>query len=142
MKRVGGIGPARARWRCAAGMVLLAGLGGCRADGATPPLPAAVAAPPVEPASAPEQPPERGAAEVAPPSDGRALWFEQGPGRAAIIARERRDHQTARALLDELLDDPTLVGDARAGAQLLRALEAVEHEDYEAAAEWFAAARS
>ncbi|HWB76529.1 MAG TPA: lytic transglycosylase domain-containing protein [Nannocystaceae bacterium] len=55
--------------------------------------------------------------------DARALWWKSGAGRDAILARERGDHATAIAKLDELLADSSLSADDRGAAQLLRALE-------------------
>ncbi len=122
---------------CTAGLLVLAVGLGCHSEGATPALPtAAVAVPSDDPPAQAEAPP------VAVPVDARVLWFAEGPGRTAIVARERRDHETARAELDALLADTTLDADARGGAQLLRALEYVEQGDHAAAADGFAQART
>jgi soluble lytic murein transglycosylase len=82
-----------------------------------------------------------GAARVRPASPTRALWFDDGPGRAAILARERRDPDAAIALLDPLLEHDDLSPDVRGAAHLLRGLAAVDVRDAEAAARHFAAAR-
>lgn len=74
-------------------------------------------------------------------ADGRNLWFAKGPGRRAILARERRDHETAVAELDALLADGSLSADDRGVALWLRGLEDLRLEKYEAAAERFAEAR-
>lgn len=69
----------------------------------------------------------------------RALWFADGLGRDAILARERRDHAEAVRLLDALL--ATELSDAeRAGAQWLRGLEDLEDDRFAAAADRFAEA--
>ncbi|MEM6993420.1 MAG: hypothetical protein AAF721_23100, partial [Myxococcota bacterium] len=95
-----------------------------------------------EPAVA-EGEPAGGADADAPPvvDDGRALWFAGGPGREAIVARERRDHDVAVARLDALLASDTLSEDDRGAAQWLRALEDLRLKHYESAAERFAEAR-
>ncbi len=74
-------------------------------------------------------------------SSARALWFADGPGREAILARERKDHATAIALLDELLAGD-LSEDDRAAAELLRGLEDLRREDWQAAADRIARARA
>jgi len=74
-------------------------------------------------------------------ADGRKLWFADGPGRRAILARERRDHDTAVAQLDALLADASLSADDRGVAQWLRGLEDLRMDKYEAAAGRFAEAR-
>lgn len=82
--------------------------------------------------------PEAGApAEVAEP--GRALWFAEGLGRDAILARERRDHAEAVRLLDALLETE-LSRAERAGAQWLRGLEDLKDDRFAAAADRFAEA--
>lgn len=81
-------------------------------------------------------------AETEAPSAERALWFADGPGLDAMIARERRDHATTVAKLDELLADASTSAEDRAVAQLLRALEDVEAELYASAADRFAEART
>lgn len=85
-------------------------------------------------------PPPDAESEATAPSDARKLWFADGPGREAILARERRDHATAIALLDELLTSE-LSEDDRAAAELLRALEDLHREDWQAAADRLARAR-
>lgn len=112
---------------------------GCRSEGA-PALHTAVDAPESDQggrAAADEGDATRGT-EV---EDGRVLWFADGPGREAIIAREREDHQTARDRLDALLARDDLGADERGAAQLLRALEHLEQDQPEQAAERFGAAR-
>ncbi len=71
----------------------------------------------------------------------RNLWFASGPGRDAILARERQDHTTATALLDQLLASPKLSADDRGAAAWLRGLEDVAQKNYAAAAAHFATAR-
>lgn len=71
----------------------------------------------------------------------RDLWFAEGPGREAILARERGDHGTALAKLDALLADPALSRDDRGAAQWLRGLEDLERGDHLAAAKRFDEAR-
>jgi soluble lytic murein transglycosylase len=75
------------------------------------------------------------------PPDDRGLWFNDGAGRRAMMARERRDHEAAIRELDALLADPQLGADDRGVAQLLRGLEAAEQEHYEEAADRVAKAR-
>ena len=117
--------------RCLAGLALLTLPLACRGD-TTPPLyTAAVATPDAPPASDP--------APVAEP--GRNLWFPRGPGRDAILARERQDHVAAVALLDQLLATTTLSPDDRGAAQWLRGLEDLRAQQHSAAAERFAEAR-
>ncbi|HLT36756.1 MAG TPA: transglycosylase SLT domain-containing protein [Enhygromyxa sp.] len=74
-------------------------------------------------------------------SESRQLWFADGPGREAILARERRDHDTAVALLDQLLAGELSETD-RAAAELLRALEDLRRQDWQAAADRLARARA
>jgi len=123
---------------------LLTGLvvAGCRGEGPAPVLPTATTAP-----SSTETPQtSQDAAPVAEPppvaAPGRVLWFDAGPGRDAIVARERRDHESARTQLDALLREPELDADIRGGAELLRALEHLEQGQPAEAAERFAAART
>ncbi|MCB9750407.1 MAG: transglycosylase SLT domain-containing protein [Myxococcales bacterium] len=107
---------------------------GCRADGNTPPL--YTEAPPAQ--SAVETPEQQAPEES---TDGRALWFRGGDGRAAILARERNDHEGAVALLDRLLTREELSARDRAAALWLRGLEDLREDQFERAAERFAAAR-
>jgi soluble lytic murein transglycosylase len=120
-----------------AGLVLL-GLvpAGCRGDGSTPVLHTAVSTA-TEVEAPPDAVPPAPAPVVAP---GRALWFAAGPGREAIVARERRDHDAARAHLDALLAQPDLDADARGAGKLLRALEHLDAGQPAEAAECFALA--
>ncbi len=69
----------------------------------------------------------------------RALWFADGLGRDAILARERNDHAEAVRLLDALLATELSQGE-RAGALWLRGLEDVSAERYAAAADRFSEA--
>jgi soluble lytic murein transglycosylase len=78
-----------------------------------------------------------GAEPAGPP---RELWFSAGLGRAAILARERRDFDAARVALDELLTDASLSPDDRGAAQWLRGLEDLRMENHAAAAGRFAEA--
>ncbi len=85
------------------------------------------------------------AGDISPGSAGpiaqpdRSLWFADGLGRDAILARERRDHAEAVRLLDALL--ATELSQAqRAGALWLRGLEDVSAERYAAAADRFSEA--
>jgi len=73
--------------------------------------------------------------------EARDLWFAGGPGREAILARERRDHARAVELLDEVLADEHASARERCGAELLRGLEAVRVDDHAGAATHFHAAR-
>lgn len=81
-------------------------------------------------------------ADPAPATDGRALWFADGPGREAILARERRDHASAVALLDQLLADANQSATDRAAAELLRAFEDLRVEDWSSAADRLARVRN
>jgi soluble lytic murein transglycosylase len=87
---------------------------------------------------------EPGGAEPAPPTvttPARALWFADGPGRDAIVARERGDHAAARqGLLAVLEGDPSPAD--RAGAELLLGIDDARTGAHAAAAERFAAART
>ncbi|MFO7565400.1 MAG: transglycosylase SLT domain-containing protein [Enhygromyxa sp.] len=86
-------------------------------------------------------PPDEEVEQEQAPSDARRLWFGEGPGREAILARERRDHETAIALLDQLLGAELSEAD-RAAAELLRALEDLRREDWQSAADRLARARA
>lgn len=104
----------------------------CRGD-ATPPLyTAASEAPNV--ADPPAPPPI--------PEPHRSLWFTDGLGRDAILARERQDFATASALLDQLLASADLSPDDRAAAQWLRGLEDLRQQKFALAAGRFAEARA
>lgn len=76
-----------------------------------------------------------------PPSPERDLFFADGPGRRAILARERQDRAEAVRQLDVLLANDHLERDARGVAELLRGLEDQAALRYSAAAERFARAR-
>jgi len=117
-------------------MGLLIEAGACRSEtGPPPPLFTAAGD-----ADAPETAPAPGAPlAVAEPH--RALWFASGPGRDAILARERKDFDGAAQLLDQLLSEPALSEDDRGAALLLRGLDEVRAGQHGAAAERFAAAR-
>ena len=123
------------------GLGLGLGLLGCHTD-APPPLAMAE----TSSIGSDEAPPESALADAPAPEDAaegtRALWFAAGPGREAILARERRDHDGAVALLDALLATPELPAAERAGAELLRALEHLRREQWPEAADRLAAARS
>jgi soluble lytic murein transglycosylase len=112
------------------GAVLLCG---CRSD-----VPAVAL--PNDGTSAQEESKPDAAEDEEPAGPPRELWFATGPGRAAIIARERRDFDAARTALDELLADDDLSQDDRAAAQWLRGLEDLRAEAYAAAADRFAEA--
>jgi soluble lytic murein transglycosylase len=105
---------------------------GCGRDGA-PPLPAAAV-----PGSGDEARAEGESAVPAAP--GRDLWFRAGPGRDAILARERGDHDTAVAKLDLVLADASASASDRAGALLLRGLEDLRADRFADAAARFAEA--
>jgi len=106
-------------------------LAACRGD-ATPPLYTA----------APEAPrADADAAAETSAEPGRLLWFAHGPGRDAILARERQDHASAVALLDQLLARPDLGVDDRGAAQWLRGLEDLRLQRPGDAAVRFAEAR-
>lgn len=113
-----------------AGALLL----GCRAD-PPPALQMADDRSPVlaEPEATPPAP--------EPEEPARDLWFSTGLGREAILARERRDHDRAAALLDQLLAVPDLPARERAAASLLRGLEHLQREEYGQAAQRLALAR-
>ena len=119
--------------RCLAGLALLTLPLACRGDTTPPPYAAAVVTRDAPPASEPA------AAPIAEP--GRNLWFPRGPGRDAILARERQDHVAAAALLDQLLASTDLSADDRGAAQWLRGLEDLRAQQYSSAAERFAEAR-
>ncbi len=74
-------------------------------------------------------------------STDRALWFGAGPGRDAILARERGDHASAIAKLDELLAGTDVPPGDAAAAQWLRGLEARAAGDHRDAARRFGLAR-
>lgn len=131
--------PPRRRRPLAAVVVAALVLAACRGEGTSPVLHTAAAAP-ADTEVPPEAAPTTEAPAVAAPA--RALWFSSGPGREAIVARERRDHAAARAHLDALLAEPELDADARGAAELLRALEHLEEGQAAEAAERFAAART
>jgi soluble lytic murein transglycosylase len=128
----------RARRSLAAGAAAVLLLGACRGEGTAPVLHTAAAAP--GETQAPQDAPLGDAPDLA--TLDRALWFSTGPGREAIVARERRDHAAAQAHLDALLALPDLEPDARGGAELLRALEHLHDGQAAEAAERFAAART
>jgi soluble lytic murein transglycosylase len=118
--------------RASISLALLACTTACRGD-TTPPLyTAAIDAPAPAPV-----------ADDAPPAEpGRRLWFSRGPGRDAILARERQDHVAAVALLDQLLARTDLTPDDRGAAQWLRGLEDLRAQRFAEAAARFAEARS
>ncbi|NVB39121.1 transglycosylase SLT domain-containing protein [Pseudenhygromyxa sp. WMMC2535] len=125
-------------WPC---VLLLTCLGGCHTE--SPPALAMAESATVgtdELAEGEEDADEGEQAQV-PESASRALWFADGPGREAIIARERRDHEQAKALLDALLAEGSLSPEDRAAAELLRAFESLEDEAWADAAARFARVR-
>ncbi|HVH97811.1 MAG TPA: transglycosylase SLT domain-containing protein [Enhygromyxa sp.] len=121
-------------WLLTAG--LLAAQVGCHAE-SPPPLSMAE----TNSIGTDELPPPPDEPEQTTPTDSRTLWFADGPGREAILARERRDHATAIALLDQLLASE-LSEDDRAAAELLRAIEDLHREDWQSAADRLARART
>lgn len=78
----------------------------------------------------------------APLEPHRDLWFRDGPGRRALLARERGDHDEAVALLDQLLSQPDLDERSRVGAVVLRGLEHRDRDEFVEAAEAFGVARA
>ena len=116
--------------RCTSIFLVLLAAAACRGD--TPPLYTAAVESPTTPAAAEDAP-------IAEP--GRRLWFARGPGRDAILARERQDHVAALALLDELLARTDLSPDDRGAAQWLRGLEDLRLQRYADAAGRIAEAR-
>src|SRR5690606_11061632 len=88
-------------------LALSLSLGACRGE-PTPPLFTGDLARPAEEASSDSPAP------VAAPE--RNLWFASGPGRDAILARERQDFAAAAKLLDDLLKNPKLGPDDRGAA--------------------------
>ncbi len=106
----------------------------CKSEGPA----AAVTAASDEPADVSEKTADARPREAVPEPD-RALWFADGLGRAAILARERGDHAEATRLLDALLQTQ-LDGSQRAGAQWLRGLEELHAQRYASAADLFAEA--
>ncbi|MEZ4379933.1 MAG: transglycosylase SLT domain-containing protein [Nannocystaceae bacterium] len=121
----------------ALGLVIVGDVG-CRTEGKTPPLFTA-AEETTSPASEQGEP-EADEAEAIPEAH-RDLWFAKGPGREAILARERHDYARAAELLDEVIADPKAGADERGGALWLRGLEDVRAGDHAKAAERFAEAR-
>jgi len=89
-----------------------------------------------------EPPPDEVAEAPEAATDGRELWFGQGPGREAILAREQRDHVRAVRLLDQLLGQADLSESDRAAGELLRALEDLRTENWIGAADRLARARA
>ncbi|MEM7153440.1 MAG: transglycosylase SLT domain-containing protein [Myxococcota bacterium] len=115
---------------------------GCRNDGNLPAAQLPADTPPQSPDTAAEPELEAEAPSDADNDGGdRELWFASGPGRSAIVARERRDHDAAREALDRLLADESLSADDRGAAELLRALEHQKQGQDAEAADRFAAAR-
>ena len=112
-------------------LLALTAVAACRGD-TTPPLYTAAVETPAPPAA--------DEAPVAEP--GRRLWFARGPGRDAILARERQDHVAAVALLDQVLASPEQSPDDRGAAQWLRGLEDLRLQRPAEAAARFAEARS
>lgn len=71
----------------------------------------------------------------------RTLWFAEGPGRDAIVARERGDHAAARKGLEAVLVADPSPSD-RAAAELLLGIDDARLGAHATAAEHFAAART
>ena len=88
---------------------------------------------------------DEGEIEAGEPGDAaagaRQLWFDDGPGREAILAHERRDYGRAASRLDALLADRSLSAGDRAAAELLRGLEDLRQKNWLAGAERIARAR-
>lgn len=114
-------------------LALSLSLAACRGEPTPPLFTGDLARPADEPAAS------SSAAPVAEPE--RNLWFASGPGRDAILARERQDFATAARLLDELLQDKKLSPDDRGAALWLRALEDLRVQRYADAAARLAEAR-
>lgn len=108
----------------------------CRGEPTPPLFTGDINPPTAEPDAGPAPTP----APVAEPE--RRLWFASGPGRDAILARERQDFASAARLLDKMLADAKLSADDRGAAEWLRGLEDLRARDFVAAAERFAAART
>jgi soluble lytic murein transglycosylase len=103
-----------------------------------PPPPAAIAS-----TDAPSDPTAvEGESKPKVPAPERALWFADGSGREAILARERGEHDVALAELEKLLAESDLSADDRAAAQWLRGLEDLRLGAHAAAADRFAEARA
>ncbi len=111
---------------------------GCRTEGPSATISADEADAGV-PAATAESAEVEGTASTPVVEPSRELWFAAGPGRQAIMARERRDHEAAIRLLDAVLATE-LSPDERGGAQWLRGLEDLEAERFVAAADRFAEA--
>ncbi|MCA9708734.1 MAG: hypothetical protein KDK70_22995, partial [Myxococcales bacterium] len=126
--------PVAAWGLCALGLGL--GASACRGDATTPALHTAA------PAPGESGEPAADAQGSRSTTSARDLFFVEGPGRDAILARERRDHAAAREHLDALLAEGSLEPDQRGAAELLRGLEHLEQEQPVEAAERFAAARA
>ncbi|MDC0671461.1 lytic transglycosylase domain-containing protein [Nannocystis radixulma] len=88
----------------------------------------------------PEKEVEKEPAKIAEPE--RKLWFSSGPGRDAILARERQNFPAATKLLDEVLQDGSLAADDRGAALWLRALEDLRAQRFAEAAARLAEARA
>ncbi|MBX7080233.1 MAG: lytic transglycosylase domain-containing protein [Nannocystaceae bacterium] len=73
---------------------------------------------------------------------GRELWFAEGPGREAILARERGDHARARTELEALLAQDSISAADRGAAELLLALEDLAAGDRKRAVQRLEQARS
>ncbi|PRQ04119.1 Soluble lytic murein transglycosylase precursor [Enhygromyxa salina] len=114
------------------------GLVGCHQE--TPPLLSTAETNTVGTNEVPIDEAEAEADEVEPGA--RTLWFADGPGHDAILARERRDHASAVASLDELLADPELSNSDRGAAELLRAFEDLRVDRWPEAAQRLARARA
>ena len=116
--------------------LLVAGVPSCKTEGPAASVSAA-GSEASEVSETVDTPEAEAPASIAEP--GRALWFAEGLGRDAILARERRDHAEAVRLLDALLETD-LSRAERAGAQWLRGLEDLKDDRFAAAADRFAEA--
>lgn len=117
--------------------LLVSGVPSCKTEGPAATVSAAAGSEASEASETVDAPGSDTPAKIAEP--GRALWFAEGLGRDAILARERRDHAEAMRLLDALLETEISRAE-RAGALWLRGLEDLEDDRFAAAADRFAEA--
>ncbi|WP_434421103.1 transglycosylase SLT domain-containing protein [Nannocystis pusilla] len=109
--------------------------GACRGESTPPLFTGALGKSDGEPDKKKKEP-----APVAEPE--RKLWFSSGPGRDAILARERQNFPAAVKLLDEVLQDGALAADDRGAALWLRALEDLRAQKFAEGAARLAEART